>query len=76
EKDDEKDDEEEGKDDEQEYDEDEYDEETKDEESLDHILKIPKNSDDEGNSKEDLGLNVGREEGHDEKEEEDELYRD
>nr|GFC75707.1 hypothetical protein [Tanacetum cinerariifolium] len=33
-------------------------------------------SDDEGNGDEDLGLNVGREEGHDEKEEEDELYRD
>nr|GFD27387.1 hypothetical protein [Tanacetum cinerariifolium] len=32
--------------------------------------------DDEGNGEEDLGLNVGREEGHDEEEEEDELYKD
>nr|GEY41880.1 hypothetical protein [Tanacetum cinerariifolium] len=31
---------------------------------------------DEGNGEENLGLNVGREEGHDEEEEEDELYRD
>nr|GFB16546.1 hypothetical protein [Tanacetum cinerariifolium] len=48
------------------------------EESFDPILKIPKNSNDEGNGEEDLGLNVGREEGHDEEEEEeeDELYRD
>nr|GEW23413.1 uncharacterized mitochondrial protein AtMg00810-like [Tanacetum cinerariifolium] len=73
---DEKDDEEEGRDDEQEYDEEEYDEETRDEESFNPRLKTPKNSDDEGNGKEDLGLNVGREEGHDEEEEEDELYRD
>nr|GEW56767.1 hypothetical protein [Tanacetum cinerariifolium] len=74
------DDEEEGGDDEQEYDEDEYDEETRDEESFDPILKTPENSDDEGNGEEDLGLNVDREEGHDEEEEEeeeeDELYRD
>nr|GEX14876.1 reverse transcriptase domain-containing protein [Tanacetum cinerariifolium] len=54
----------------------EYDEETRDEESFDPIPKTRKNSDDEGNSEEDLGLNVGREEGHDEEEEEDELYRD
>nr|GFC62617.1 hypothetical protein [Tanacetum cinerariifolium] len=67
---------EEGGDDEQEYDEDEYDEETRDEESFDHIPKTPKNSDDEGNGEEDLGFNIGREEGHDKKEEEDELYRD
>nr|GFD09405.1 hypothetical protein [Tanacetum cinerariifolium] len=73
---DEKDDEKEGGDDEQEYDEDEYDEETRDEESFDPIPKTPENSDDEGNGEEDLGLNVGREEGHDEEEEEDELYRD
>nr|GFB35915.1 hypothetical protein [Tanacetum cinerariifolium] len=48
----------------------------KDEESFDPIPKTPENSDDEGNGKEDLGLNVGSEEGHDEEEEEDELYRD
>nr|GEU87943.1 hypothetical protein [Tanacetum cinerariifolium] len=71
-----RDDEEEGRDDEQEYDEDKYDEEIRDEECFDPIPKIPKNSDDEGDGKEDLGLNVGREEGHDEEEEEDELYRD
>nr|GEZ50895.1 hypothetical protein [Tanacetum cinerariifolium] len=53
----------------------EYDEETRDEESFDPILKTPENSDDEGNGEEDLGLNVGREEGHDEEEDEDELYR-
>nr|GEZ61027.1 hypothetical protein [Tanacetum cinerariifolium] len=33
-------------------------------------------ADDEGNGEENLGINVGREEGHDEEEEEDELYRD
>nr|GEW35331.1 hypothetical protein [Tanacetum cinerariifolium] len=75
-KDDGKDDEEEGGDDEQEYDEEEYDEETKDEKSFDSIPKTPKNSDDEGNGDEDLGLNVGGKEGHVEEEEEDELYRD
>nr|GEX18090.1 hypothetical protein [Tanacetum cinerariifolium] len=48
----------------------------KDKESFDPIPKTPKNSDDEGNGEEDLGLNVSREEGHDEEEEEDELYRD
>nr|GFA48615.1 hypothetical protein [Tanacetum cinerariifolium] len=51
-------------------------EETIDEESFDPILKTPKNTDDEGNGKENLGTNVGREEGHDEEDEEDELYRD
>nr|GFA02725.1 hypothetical protein [Tanacetum cinerariifolium] len=71
----EKDDEEEGGDDEQEYDEDEYYKETRDEESFDPIPKTPENNNDEGNGKEDLGLNVGRE-GHDEEEEEDELYGD
>nr|GEZ44928.1 hypothetical protein [Tanacetum cinerariifolium] len=76
EKDDEKDDEEEGGDDEQEYDEEESNEETRDEESFDPILKTPENSDDEGNGEEDLSLNVGREEGHDEEKEEDKLYRD
>nr|GEY56108.1 hypothetical protein [Tanacetum cinerariifolium] len=57
-------------------DEQEYDEETRDEESFDPISKTPKNSDDEGNGEEDLYLNVGREGGHVEEEEEDELYRD
>nr|GEZ24200.1 hypothetical protein [Tanacetum cinerariifolium] len=51
-------------------------EETRDEESFDHIPKTPKNTDDEGNGKENLGLNVGREEGQDEEDDEDELYRD
>nr|GEY51110.1 hypothetical protein [Tanacetum cinerariifolium] len=80
ERDDEQDDEEEGGDNEQEYDKEEYDEETRDAESFDPISKTPKNSDDEGNGEEDLGLKVGREEGHieeeEEEEEEDELYRD
>nr|GEU43302.1 hypothetical protein [Tanacetum cinerariifolium] len=49
-------------------------EETRDDESFDPILKTPKNTDDEGNGEENLGINVDREEGHDE--EEDELYRD
>nr|GEV84306.1 hypothetical protein [Tanacetum cinerariifolium] len=35
-----------------------------------------KDDEEEGNGKEDLSLNIGREEGHDEEEEEDELYRD
>nr|GEY10863.1 hypothetical protein [Tanacetum cinerariifolium] len=35
-----------------------------------------KDDEEEGNGKEDLGLNVGREEGHDEEEAEDELYKD
>nr|GEV32650.1 hypothetical protein [Tanacetum cinerariifolium] len=74
-KDDEKYDEEEGGDDEQEYDEEEYAEETRDEESFDPIPKTLENSDDEGNGEEDLSLNVGRKEDHDEEEEEDELYR-
>nr|GFB04115.1 hypothetical protein [Tanacetum cinerariifolium] len=52
-----KDDEEEGGDDDQEFDEEEYDEETRDEESFDHIPKTLENSKDEGNGKEDLGLN-------------------
>nr|GEW06674.1 hypothetical protein [Tanacetum cinerariifolium] len=69
EKDNEKDDDEEGGDDEQEYDKEEYDEETRDDESFDPIWKTLENSNDEGNSEKDLGLNVGREEGHDEEEE-------
>nr|GEU66547.1 hypothetical protein [Tanacetum cinerariifolium] len=76
ERDDEKADEEEGGDDEQEDDEEEYDEETRDEGSFDPIPKTPEISDDEGNSEEDLGLKVDREEGHVGEEEEDELYRD
>nr|GEY82257.1 hypothetical protein [Tanacetum cinerariifolium] len=56
--------------------EDEGDDETMDEESFDPIPKTPEKSDGEGNGKEDLGLNVGREEGHDEEEAEDELYKD
>nr|GEU66771.1 retrovirus-related Pol polyprotein from transposon TNT 1-94 [Tanacetum cinerariifolium] len=51
-------------------------EETKDEESFDPILKTPENTNDEGNGEENLGTNISREEGHDEKEEEDELYKD
>nr|GFB74819.1 hypothetical protein [Tanacetum cinerariifolium] len=51
-------------------------EETRDEECFDPIPKTPENSDDEGNGEEILGINVGRQEGHDEEEEEDELYRD
>nr|GFA65819.1 hypothetical protein [Tanacetum cinerariifolium] len=69
--DDDEDDDEEGRDDAQ-----EYDEEIRDEESFDPIPKTPENSDDEGNGEEDLGLNVGREEGHNEEEDEDKLYRD
>nr|GEV75640.1 retrovirus-related Pol polyprotein from transposon TNT 1-94 [Tanacetum cinerariifolium] len=51
-------------------------EETRDEEGFDLIPKTPENTDDEGNGEENLGMNVGREEGQDEKDEEDELYRD
>nr|GEX62034.1 hypothetical protein [Tanacetum cinerariifolium] len=51
-------------------------EETRDEESFDPILKTPENTDDEGNGKENLGMNVGREEGQDEEDDADELYRD
>nr|GFA38084.1 hypothetical protein [Tanacetum cinerariifolium] len=75
ERDDDKDDEEEGGDDDQEYD-DEYAEETRDEKSFDPIPQTPENSDDEANGEEDLGLNVGGEEGHVKEDEEDELYRD
>nr|GEV45021.1 hypothetical protein [Tanacetum cinerariifolium] len=42
---------------------------TKDEESFDLIPQTPENSDDEGNGEEDLGLNVGGEEGHVEEDE-------
>nr|GEW88162.1 hypothetical protein [Tanacetum cinerariifolium] len=51
-------------------------EETRDEESFDSISKTPENTDDEGNGEENLGMNVAREEGQDEEDEEDELYRD
>nr|GEZ58939.1 hypothetical protein [Tanacetum cinerariifolium] len=47
-----------------------------DEESFDPISKTPKDTDDEGNGEENLGINISREEGHDKEEEEDELYRD
>nr|GEZ40465.1 hypothetical protein [Tanacetum cinerariifolium] len=46
------------------------------EESFDPIPKTPEDTDDEGNGEENLGLNVGRKEGHDKEEEEDELHRD
>nr|GEX16344.1 hypothetical protein [Tanacetum cinerariifolium] len=76
---------EEGTDDEQAFDEEEFihlslsthaEEETRDEESFDPIPKTLKNTDDEGNGEENLGMNVGREEGQDEEDEEDKLYRD
>nr|GEV44788.1 copia protein [Tanacetum cinerariifolium] len=79
------DDQEEGSDDEQASDEEEFihpslstydEEETRDEESFDPISKTPENTDDEGNGEENLGMNVGREEGQDDEDEEDELYRD
>nr|GEZ10510.1 hypothetical protein [Tanacetum cinerariifolium] len=79
------DDQEEGTDDEQSFNEEEFihlslsthaEEETRDEESFDPIPKTLKNTDDEGNGKENLGMNVGREEGQDEEDEEDKLYRD
>nr|GEY57335.1 cytoplasmic tRNA 2-thiolation protein 1 isoform X2 [Tanacetum cinerariifolium] len=81
------DDQKEGNDDDQDYDEEgeEFiyprlsihdEEETKDEESFDLIAKTPKNSDNEGNDEENLGLNVGREERQDKEDDEDELYRD
>nr|GEZ32619.1 hypothetical protein [Tanacetum cinerariifolium] len=50
-------------------------EEPRDEESFDPIPKTPEDTNDDGNGEENLGLNVGREEGHGEEEEEDELYR-
>nr|GFB55723.1 hypothetical protein [Tanacetum cinerariifolium] len=67
---------EEGGDDDQEYDEEEYAEETRDEKSFDPIPQTPKDSEDEGDGEEDLGLNVGEEQRHVEEEEEDEIYRD
>nr|GEX64521.1 hypothetical protein [Tanacetum cinerariifolium] len=63
-RDDDKDDKEEGGDDEHGYDKEEYDKETRDEESFDPIPQTLKNSNDVGNGDEDLGLNVGGEEGY------------
>nr|GFB24995.1 hypothetical protein [Tanacetum cinerariifolium] len=51
-------------------------EETRDEESFDPISKTPENTDDEGNSEENLRINVGREEGQAEEDVEDKLYKD
>nr|GEV88435.1 hypothetical protein [Tanacetum cinerariifolium] len=51
-------------------------EETKDEERFDPIAKTHENSDDEGNDDENLGLNIGSEEGQDAEDDENELYRD
>nr|GFB04098.1 hypothetical protein [Tanacetum cinerariifolium] len=78
------DDQEEGSDDKQAFDEEEFihpslsthaEEETSDKESFDPIPRILENTDDEGNGKENLGMNVGREDEQDEKEEEDEIQR-
>nr|GEW14477.1 hypothetical protein [Tanacetum cinerariifolium] len=85
--DDEEDDQEKGGDDEKAFEEEEFihpilsthaEEETRDEENFDPISKTPENTDDKGNGEENLGTNVGREEGHNEEEEEEEgeLYRD
>nr|GEZ17943.1 hypothetical protein [Tanacetum cinerariifolium] len=49
---------------------------TKDEESFDPIVQTPDNSNDEGNDDASQGLNVGSKEGHNTKDDEDELYRD
>nr|GEV04245.1 retrovirus-related Pol polyprotein from transposon TNT 1-94 [Tanacetum cinerariifolium] len=70
-RDDDKDEEEESGDDEH-----ESDEETKEKESFDPIPQTFKDSEDEGDGEEDLGLNIGEEERNDKEEEEDELYRD
>nr|GFA39402.1 hypothetical protein [Tanacetum cinerariifolium]GFA56506.1 hypothetical protein [Tanacetum cinerariifolium] len=75
-RDDDKDGEEEGRDDEHKFNKDESYEETRDKESFDPFPQTPKNSKDEGNGEEDLGLNIGDEERHIKEEEEDELYRD
>nr|GFB33783.1 putative reverse transcriptase domain-containing protein [Tanacetum cinerariifolium] len=45
-------------------------------ESFDPIPKTPENTEDEGKGEENIRTNVGREEGHNEEDEEDELYRD
>nr|GEU31854.1 retrovirus-related Pol polyprotein from transposon TNT 1-94 [Tanacetum cinerariifolium] len=67
---------EEGDGDDDDEDDDGEEEETRYEESFDPIPKTPKNSDDEGHGKENLGTNVGRDEGQDKEDEADELYRD
>nr|GEZ95185.1 hypothetical protein [Tanacetum cinerariifolium] len=51
-------------------------EETRDKESFNPIPRTPENTDDEGNGEENLEMNVCREEGQDEEDEEDELYKD
>nr|GEU90287.1 hypothetical protein [Tanacetum cinerariifolium] len=51
-------------------------EEAKDEESFDPIVQTPKNSDDEGNDDDSLGMNVGGEEGQDAEDDDEELYKD
>nr|GEX53578.1 hypothetical protein [Tanacetum cinerariifolium] len=48
----------------------------KDEESIDPIVQTRKNSDDEGSDDASLVLNVGGKEGHDEEDDDEELYRD
>nr|GEZ53045.1 hypothetical protein [Tanacetum cinerariifolium] len=53
-----------------------HEEEAKDEESFDPIVQTSENSDDEGNDDASLGMNVGGEEGHDAKDDNEELYRD
>nr|GFD30092.1 hypothetical protein [Tanacetum cinerariifolium] len=60
------DDDEEGKGDEQEYDEEDGNEETRDEESFDPIPQTPESSEDDGNGAEDIVLNLGKEEEHQE----------
>nr|GEY20312.1 hypothetical protein [Tanacetum cinerariifolium] len=67
-----------GGDDEEEGESDEEDdhEEIREEENFDPIPKTPEGSEDEGDGKEDQGLNIGEEERHNEEEEADELYRD
>nr|GEV58041.1 hypothetical protein [Tanacetum cinerariifolium] len=75
-RDDDKDAEEEGGDDDQEFNEEEYAKETTDDESFNPITRTLENSDDKGNGDEAIGLNIGREEGNVEEEEEDELYTD
>nr|GEV78791.1 hypothetical protein [Tanacetum cinerariifolium] len=52
------------------------DEETREKESFDPISQTPKDSKDEGDGEEDIGLNIGKEERQDEEEEEDKLYQD
>nr|GEX73746.1 hypothetical protein [Tanacetum cinerariifolium] len=67
---------EEGGGDELEFDKEETDGKTRDEERFDPIPQTPESSEDEGTGAEDIDLNVKREEGLNEEEEEDKLYRD